>query len=68
MIREYYRIAPSIVDALNDSKERDTVYKDIWNHYILPCVRLIEQNDYQACCELYKKMVQNLKDITTKEK
>ena len=63
MIREYYRIAPSIVDDLNVSEERDTIYQDIWNQYILPCVRLIEQNDYKACCALYEKMVRNLKNI-----
>jgi hypothetical protein len=67
LIREYYRIAPPIVDALNISEERDTVYKDIWDRYILPCVRLIEQNDYRACCALYEKMVRNLKETILKE-
>ena len=67
LIREYYRIAPPIVDALNVSEERDTVYKDIWDRYILPCVRLIEQNDYRACCALYEKMVRNLKETILKE-
>ena len=67
LIREYYRIAPPIVDALNVSEERDTIYKDIWDRYILPCVRLIEQNDYKACCALYEKLVRNLKDTILKE-
>ena len=67
IIREYYRIAPPIVDALNVSEERDTIYKDIWDRYILPCVRLIEQNDYKACCALYEKLVRNLKDTILKE-
>ena len=67
LIREYYRVAPLIVDKLNVSQERGVIYQDIWDHYILPCVRLIEQNDYKTCCVLYEKMVQNLKETILKE-
>ena len=67
LIREYYRIAPSIVEALNASEQRDTIYQDIWNHYIMPCVWLIEQNAYEPCRELYEKMVQDIKQTVLKE-
>lgn len=67
LIREYYRVAPLIVDALSVSEERNAIYQDIWNCYIVPCVKLIEQNDYQACCELYQNMVRNLKKTILKE-
>lgn len=60
-IREYYRIAPVIVKALNASSQRDTVYSDIWNHCILPCVQMIEQGAYGPCRALYEKMVLGLK-------
>ena len=67
LIREYYRIAPYIVDELNTSEYRDAVYQDIWDCYIIPCVRLIEQNDYEPCRKLYERMVQNLKQTILKE-
>ena len=67
LIREYYRIAPPIVEQLNHAEQRDAIYLDIWNRYILPCVRLIEQHDYQACLEHYETMLQNLKETILKE-
>ena len=60
-------MAPSIVDALNASEERDAVYRDIWDRYILPCVRLIEQNEYPACSALYEEMVRDLKKTILQE-
>lgn len=67
LIREYYRIAPFIVEELEVSEQRDAIYQEIWNHYIMPCVRLIEQNAYEPCRALYEKMVLNLKQTVLKE-
>lgn len=66
-IQEYYRVAPSIVGALNVSDQRDVIYTDIWNRYILPCIRMIEQNAYESCRTLYEKMVLDLKQTVLKE-
>ncbi len=67
VIREYYRVAPLIVEALNASSQRDVIYAEIWTHYILPCIRMIEQNAYESCRALYEKMVLDLKRIVLKE-
>ena len=67
IIREYYQIAPPIVEALNISNQRDAIYTDIWQDYILPCVQMIEQGSYEACRALYEKMVLSLKQIVLKE-
>jgi len=67
LIREYYRIAPSIVNALDASEQRDVIYANIWNHYVLPCIQMIEQNAYEPCRVLYEKMVLNLKQTLLKE-
>lgn len=67
-IKEYYRIAPSIVKALNSSEECNALYADIWNRCILPCVRFIEQGAYEKCRTLYEKMVIDLKNLYYKEK
>lgn len=60
-IQEYYRVAPSIVEALNASSQRDVIYTNIWTRYILPCIRMIEQSAYESCRTLYEKMVLDLK-------
>ena len=67
LIREYYRVAPSIVEKLDVAEQRDAIYREIWNHYIIPCVRLIEQNAYKPCRALYEKMVLDLKQTVLKE-
>ena len=67
MIREYYQIAPSIVDELENSEQRDAIYQEIWDRYIIPCVRLIEQDAYEPCRALYEKMVHDLKQTVLKE-
>lgn len=66
-IREYCRVAPSIVEALNASSQRDVIYTDIWNCYILPCIQMIEQSAYESCRALYEKMVLDLKQTVLKE-
>lgn len=67
LIKEYYRIAPPIVTALNASDQRDVIYHNIWDSYIIPCVHLIEQDAYEQCRTLYEKMVNDLKETVLKE-
>lgn len=62
VIQEYYRIAPSIVSAIDAARQWDSVYPRLWEQYILPCVRLIERNDYRQCRELYEQMVLYVKN------
>lgn len=61
-IREYYRVAPTIVAAIDDRDDKDAVYMHIWQDYILPCIKLIELTAYAACKELYMQMVNELKE------
>lgn len=63
LITEYYQIAPSIVETLDTNKRRGDIYVYIWQHYILPCVQMIEQGSYELCRAHYEKMVLNLKQI-----
>jgi hypothetical protein len=67
IIKEYYRIAPPIVELLNVSEQRDAIYHNIWESYIMPCVHLIEQDAYEQCRKLYEKMVNDLKKMILKE-
>ncbi len=66
LIKEYYRIAPSIVTAIDSSENTDEIYIHIWNDYIQPCIKLIELSAYEECRDLYMRMVNELKDQYSK--
>lgn len=62
MVHEYYDIAPTIVKHIGRRSDADDVYRDIWQQYLSPCIHLIESDQKQACVDLYKDMVYELKD------
>lgn len=61
LVKEYYNIAPTIVNRIGRSGEADKVYTEIWDNYLVPCVRLIEQGEHEACKRQYMDMVYELK-------
>lgn len=61
LIKEYYEIAPNIVENINKSNIKEKIYIKIWNEYLLPCLRYIEENRFEECKELYTLMVKSLK-------
>lgn len=62
MIHEYYDVAPTIVKHINQRADAADIYRGIWDTYLSPCIRLIETDSNEACCELYREMVYTLKD------
>ena len=61
LISEYYRIAPKIVERINKQESCLSLYKEIWNNYLEPCLKYIEKNELLKCKMLYIKMVEELK-------
>ncbi|ROR27111.1 DNA-directed RNA polymerase subunit M/transcription elongation factor TFIIS [Mobilisporobacter senegalensis] len=61
LIREYYRMAPMIVNSINDRKDRNQIYNEIWHNYLKGCLTAIESGDNAKCKTEYSKMVINLK-------
>lgn len=59
-IREYYNIAPTIVKRIDRRENADEIYKEIWENYLSPCIRLIESEKMEECRELYTKMIHDL--------
>lgn len=53
-IRTYYEIAPKIVEAFNRFENKKAIWNDIYEKIVLPCVKLIESEKYQAAFNLYK--------------
>lgn len=62
LIREYYDVAPSIVKHINQRKDSRDIYRSIWEQYLGPCIRLIEEDRLPECRERYEDMVHTLKD------
>ncbi|MCM1059126.1 MAG: hypothetical protein NC452_02405 [Eubacterium sp.] len=59
-IRQYYGIAPKIVDSINRSNNSYAEYENIYTTWILPCVSLIDSGEFQRAAETYTEMVQIL--------
>lgn len=61
LVEEYYNIAPTIVTRINKQADASSVYEKIWNTYLEPCIRYIEQEKQADCQHCYMDMVQELK-------
>ena len=60
LIEQYYRIAPTIVWNINSSDKATDIYRSIWQQYLEPCLRFIENKDFASCKNLYVTMVSEL--------
>lgn len=60
IIEEYYDIAPTIVKRIDRTDHADDIYRGIWEDYLGPCIRLIEENRPEECRDLYIGMVRRL--------
>ena len=61
LIAEYYSIAPKIVSKISALANSESIYKNIWEKYLAPCLAFIERGDNQACKLRYMEMVTSLK-------
>lgn len=61
LVKEYYRIAPIIVDAIDASPDRKAVYTQLYETMVRPCVALVKENRENEAVELYTQTVLQLK-------
>lgn len=61
LIQEYYKIAPSIVEHIDQQTSSKEIYNSIWSAYLAPCLHYIENQQFDACKNTYITMVNNLK-------
>ncbi len=62
LIKEYYAIAPSIVEKINSSQQKEALYAYIYEN-IKNCIFFIENGENENALERYKNMVLYLKEI-----
>lgn len=60
IVEDYYEIAPGIVMMINMRKDADRIYSDIYQNYLTPCIKMIEDGENEACQNLYMDMVHHL--------
>ena len=61
LIAEYYATAPAIVSCIDGREHPADIYQQIWQRYLSPCLKHLEQGEYKACKERYIAMVCTLK-------
>lgn len=62
LIKEYYRIAPSIVKSINKLHNSKEIFLNIWNDYLIFCYELLLEKQYNEARDKYIEMVSDLKD------
>ncbi len=60
-LREYYEIAPNIVNKINNQNNFYEIYKTIYNEMIAPCIAAIKDSMTDEAYEIYKREYQKLK-------
>ena len=61
LIKEYYDIAPSIVEKINNSDKKEEYYQYIYG-IIKSCIKTIDASKNEETLEQYKNMVVYLKE------
>ena len=61
LVKEYYNIAPTIVNRIDRQENPRAIYEEIWDSWLSGCVNLIEAGEKEACREKYMDMVYELK-------
>ncbi|WP_335486295.1 hypothetical protein [Neobacillus niacini] len=59
--KEYYRIAPVLVNRIHTKVDRNAIYSRIWKDYLKECLLAIQNGNYRRCKEIYCRMVEDLK-------
>ena len=60
LVREYYAIAPQIVDCINNSGDSGSIYLQLYKELVVPCVQLIKQDREEEAISLYTGHVRRL--------
>lgn len=58
--KEYYRVAPGIVQAIEAKEDRKQVFQSIYDEMVCPCVKAIQEGKFQEACDLYERITREL--------
>lgn len=60
LIKEYYRVAPLLVQKINSEVNAENIYSELWENYIEKTYNFICAGENVKATEIYIEMVQNL--------
>lgn len=60
LINIYYEIAPKIVREIDKSPNRNAIYNELYDNYIIKSIKSIENNDYKSATDIYVLMALKL--------
>lgn len=61
LVKEYYNIAPAIVENINNTENSGDVYLGIYNNMITPVINSIGNSDYAEAINIYRNYTLDLK-------
>ncbi len=62
LIEDYYRVAPGIVEKIDQQPNRASIFRELYDKYVLPCVQSAQSQDYIESERIYVDMVNSLKE------
>lgn len=57
LVKEYYQLAPLVVQALSRRPDAQQIYVAIYQHFLLPAIQAVLSNDYPKALEIYAAML-----------
>lgn len=63
-IREYYEIAPQVVEGINKRGDAKRIWKRFFWGDIIPFVESIQKSELEKAHELYKKLIKKAKELS----
>lgn len=61
LVEEYYRVAPMIIDRIEETFNSEEIYKYLWVKYLEKCYNFILKGEYKNMMKKYVEMVEYLK-------
>ncbi|MBR4318712.1 MAG: SEL1-like repeat protein, partial [Oscillospiraceae bacterium] len=62
LVLEYYRIAPLILEKINQQPNPEMIYNLLWQTYILPSISCLKAGNFSEAQDIYITMVRKLAD------
>ena len=63
LIQKYYETAPNIVAKINQRSDSHRIYQQLKQKYLAPCLKHIEQGQFDECKKIYCDMVYGLYNV-----
>lgn len=63
-VREYYRIAPGVVAAVQARPDRSSILNRMFAEYIGPSVEAIERGENEQAYDIYLGMLRDVRRLT----